>query len=117
MLQEQWEYAYYESFGETLWQQEADDSGQTLAELLKSSVLDTLTELHLLCAHASEYGVTLTDEEQEQIAFRAQNFMENNTEAVLKAAGADRESVERYLTRNELAGKVAEAIGRNTSRR
>ena len=110
MLQEQWEYAYYESFGETLWQQEADDSGQTLAELLKSSVLDTLTELHLLCAHASEYGVTLTDEEQEQIAFRAQNFMENNTEAVLKAAGADRESVERYLTRNELAGKVAEAI-------
>ena len=31
MLQEQWEYAYYESFGETLWQQEADDSGQTLA--------------------------------------------------------------------------------------
>lgn len=36
--------------------------------------------------------------------------MENNTKAVLEAAGADRESVERYLARNELAGKVAEAI-------
>lgn len=110
MLQEQWEYVYYESFGETMWQQEADDSGQTLAELLKSSVLDTLTELHLLCAHAGEYGVSLTDGEQEEIARRAQNFMENNTKAVLEAAGADRESVERYLARNELAGKVAEAI-------
>ena len=32
MLQEQWEYVYYESFGETMWQQEADDSGQTLEE-------------------------------------------------------------------------------------
>ena len=110
MLQEQWEYAYYESFGETMWQQEADDSGQTLEELLKSSVLDTLTELHLLCIHASEYGVSLTDEEQEEIACRAQNFMEHNTKAVLEAAGVDRESVERYLVRNELAGKVAEAI-------
>ncbi len=110
MLQEQWEYVYYESFGETMWQQEADDSGQTLEELLKSSVLDTLTELHLLCAHAGEYGVSLTDGEQEEIARRAQNFMENNTKAVLEAAGADRESVERYLARNELAGKVAEAI-------
>lgn len=48
--------------------QEADDSGQTLEELLKSSVLDTLTELHLLCAHAGEYGVSLTDGEQEEIA-------------------------------------------------
>ena len=100
MLQEQWEYAYYESLGETMWQQEAgDDSGQTLEELLKDNVMDTVTELHLLCAHAAEYGVS-----------RAQSFMEQNTKEVLEAAGADRESVERYLARNELAGKVAEAI-------
>ena len=111
MLQEQWEYAYYESLGETMWQQETDDgSGQTLEELLKDSVLDTVTELHLLCAHAAEYGVSLTDEEQETIARRAQSFVEQNTKEVLEAAGADRESVERYLARNELAGKVAEAV-------
>lgn len=110
MLQEQWEYTYYESFGETMWQQEASDDGQTLEELLKKSVMETLTELHLLCAHASEYGVELTDEEQQEIAGSAQNFLENNTDAVLEAAGADLEKVTWYLTRNRLAEDVAEKI-------
>ena len=59
-----------------MWQQEASDDGQTLEELLKKSVMETLTELHLLCAHASEYGVELTDEEQQEIAGSAQKDKE-----------------------------------------
>ncbi len=110
MLQEQWEYELYDDFGADMWQQEAGENGETLEEVLKSNVLDTLTELHLLCAHAEEYGVTLTEEEQEAIRERAANFMKTNTEEVLREAGADAETVERYLTRNELASRTAQAI-------
>lgn len=110
MLQEQWEAAYYQSFGSKMWQAEATEDGQTLEQVLKSDVMSLLTELHLLCAHAEEYGVELTEEEQAVIAERAENFMESNTPEVLEAAGATAERVERYLTRNELAGKTAEQI-------
>ena len=41
---------------------------------------------------------------------RAANFMKTNTEEVLREAGADAETVERYLTRNELASRTAQAI-------
>lgn len=110
MLQEQWEQAYYQDFGSSMWQQEAADDGRTLEDMLKGDVMSLLTELHLLCAHADEYEVQLTEEEQIVIAERAQNFMESNTPEVLKAAGAARDSVECYLSRNELAGKTAEEI-------
>ena len=110
MLQEQWEYAYYQDFGSEMWQQEAAESGQTLEETLKGDVMSLLTELHLLCAHAEEYGAALTEQAQAEIAQRARNFMESNTPEVLEAAGATVESVERYLTRNELAALTAELI-------
>ena len=110
MLQEQWEYAYYQDFGSEMWQMEAGEDGQTLEEVLKNDVMSLLTELHLLCSYAEEYGAELTDEERETIAGRAEDFMESNTPAVLEAAGATAERVERYLSRNELAAKTAELI-------
>ena len=110
MLQEQWEQAYYQDFGSGMWQQEAADDGRTLEDMLKGDVMSLLTELHLLCAHAKEYGAQLTEEEQAVIAERAQNFMESNTPEVLEAAGATEESVEHYLSRNELAARTAQLI-------
>lgn len=110
MLQEQWENSYYDDMGETMWQEEFDSEGRTFEEVLKQDVEDTLTEIHLLCAHAEEYDVELTEDEKEQVAQRAQNFMETNTPSVLEAAGATAELVEELLQRNALAAKVAEAI-------
>ncbi len=110
MLQEQWEQAYYQDFGSGMWQQEAADDGRTLEDVLKGDVMSLLAELHLLCAHAEEYGAQLTEEDQEGIAQRAQRFMESNTPEVLEAAGATEESVAHYLTRNELAARTAQRI-------
>lgn len=110
MLQEQWELAYYESLGSGMWQQESEEGGKTLEQLLKEDVMSMLTEIHLLGAHAKEYGIALTEEEKQEITVRAAGFMESNTPAVLEAAGATEESVELYLTHNELAAKTAEKI-------
>ena len=110
MLQEQWEQAYYQDFGSGMWQQEAADDGRTLEDVLKGDVMSLLAELHLLCAHAEEYGAQLTEEDQAGIAKRAQSFMESNTPEVLEAAGATEESVAHYLTRNELAARTAQQI-------
>ncbi len=113
MLQEQWELSYSDSYGEDLWQSKpmfGESTASTMEEALKQDVMDTLTEIHLLCVHAKEYGAELDKEERKTIARRAAAFIEDNTPAVLEAAGATRESVERFLTYNEQAAKTAQAL-------
>lgn len=110
MLQEQWEAAYYEYYGDQMWQEPFEGGEETFAQVFKQDVMDTLTEIHLLTAHAREYGVELTKEEKETVARRATAFMESNTPEVLKAAGATKELVEKLLLRNELAAKVAQTV-------
>lgn len=110
MLQESWEYGYYEYYGEDLWQEVVNEEIGTLAQALKRDVLDALTEIHLYCAHAGEYGAELTEDEKAVISERAVSFMETNTPEVLEAAGATTARVEVFLQRNELAAKVAAAM-------
>lgn len=110
MMQEQWEYTYYEDYGENLWQTQVNEETGTLGDALKRDVLDALTEIHLLCSHAKEYGMELSRNEQETIAKRARTFMEQNTPSVLEAAGATESRVADFLMRNQLAARVAEAM-------
>ena len=113
MLQEQWELAYYETYGADLWQKKpefGEGEAETMGEALKQEVMDTLTEIHLLCAHTEEYGAELTREEKAVLEKRAKAFMKDNTPAVLEAAGADVETVEQFLLYNEQAAKTAELL-------
>lgn len=110
MLQESWEYTYYPYYGAELWQEPVDETGKTLSQALKQDVMDLLTKIHLLCAHAEEFDAELSREERETIAKRARAFMEDNTPEVLAAAGADLAAVEEYLFYNQLAEKVAKNI-------
>lgn len=113
MLQEQWEITYYESYGEDMWQKKpefGEGSAETMEEALKENVIETLTEIHLLCAHSGDYQAELTREEKKTIAARAAAFMEDNTPAVLEAAGATAKTVERFLTYNEQAAKTAKSL-------
>ena len=115
MLQEQWEMAYYDSYGADMWQHEpefgeGEGKASTLEEALKQDVMDTLTEIHLLCAHAEEYDAELTKEEKTVVSDRAKAFMKSNTPAVLEAAGATKETVEQFLLYNEQAAKTAAAL-------
>lgn len=113
MLQEQWEIAYYDSYGADMWQKKpefGEGTTETMEEALKVNVMDTLTEIHLLCAHAGDYEAELTKEERNTIEARAAAFMKDNTPAVLRAAGATKEAVEQFLTYNEQAAKAAELL-------
>ena len=113
MLQEQWELTYYQIYGEDMWQRKpefGEGTADTLGEALKETVMDTLTEIHLLCMHAQEYGAELTKEEQQALGKRAEAFMQDNTPAVLEAAGATKETVKQFLQYNEQAARTAAAL-------
>lgn len=113
MLQEQWEITYYQIYGEDMWQRKpefGEGTGDTLGEALKETVMDTLTEIHLLCMHAKEYDAELTQAEKQALEKRAEAFMQDNTPAVLEAAGADKETVKQFLEYNEQAARTAAAL-------
>jgi len=110
MLQESWEYGYYEQYGEDLWQEPVSEEIGTLGDALKRDVLDALTEIHVLVAHAEDMKVELSEEERKGIEQRAETFMETNTPMVLEAAGATKERVDAFLQANELAAKVSASI-------
>ena len=88
MLQEQWEEAYGPYYGADMWQEKFEGGEATFAQILKSDVMESLKRIHLLTAHAEEYGVELSREEKRAVAERAEAFMESNTPSVLEAAGA-----------------------------
>ena len=115
MLQEQWELAYLDSYGEDMWQKEpefgeGEGKAKTMEEALKLEVMDTLAEIHLLCAHTESLGAELTKEEKAAVEARAKAFMRDNTPAVLEAAGATKETVEQFLLYNEQAAKTARSL-------
>lgn len=78
------------------WDEEGE-SGKTYGESTKDSVMDTIREMYVLRAHAEEYGVTISDEEQAQIEEAAAQFMEDNSAETLEALAVSEEDIITYL--------------------
>lgn len=109
MNQMQWEKSYLDSYGDDMWSMEVDEEGTTLADSLKNEVFETICQIHLMNQHAGEYGVSLTEAEEEGVRERASGFMEAYNEALLEYAQADETFVFEKLSEKELSLKVAEA--------
>ena len=101
-------YSYY--FGGSAWDSDFSGTGVTMQEDVKNSVMDSMFEMYTLNAHAEEYGVALSEEEQTQITETATAFIEANSKAALKELGADQEVVEEYLRLVTIQAKMHEAI-------
>lgn len=104
------ESVYLSYIGEDVWMQEVED-GKTYEENLKESLLEELTNLYIVAAHADEYKVALTDEEVAAIETAADTFMKENEENdSLDKVSADKETVIEYLTLYTLNEKMGEAM-------
>lgn len=101
-------YAYY--FGGSVWDSDFSGSGSTVAEEVKSSVMDSMFELYTLQAHMADYGVELSEDEKAAVTEAATAFMESNSEEALKELGADRSIVEEYLTLVTIQAKMQQAV-------
>ena len=106
-------YAYYGSMmQQDIWSM---DDGQGLGittwDTFKSTVGEDIEKLLLAEEHASEYDVSLTEEDQKAIEDAAAKFLAENDEKALSSMSANKETVERYLTLSTIKAKVDEAIG------
>ena len=99
---------YLQYMGTDMWTKE--DDGTTLEDNVKKNVMKSMKEDYLLEQHASDYDVTLSDDEKKSIKKAAKSFIKNNSEDTLDAMTATEEIVEKYLTNQTIASKVSEAI-------
>ena len=82
MTQGQYETYYAQMMGMTaadMWSQAADEE-QTYEAYLKDSILESVENLYLISQHASEYDVSLTEDERKAITDTAEQFDADNTE-------------------------------------
>lgn len=103
MTQAQYE-AYYLSMmssngmtmtAEDMWNQEYE--GETTEQTTKDGLLESLQNMYLISQHAEEYGVSLTEEEQDAISEAAAQFDEDNTDEAKEAVSGYKKDIEKYL--------------------
>ena len=101
---------YLSYYGDDMWSSDLTGSGSTMEETTRESLLDSIASMYRLDAHAEEYGITLTDEQQTQIKEAAAEFMSSNSDKALKQMGATEEIVEETIRLMLMNTLVTDAI-------
>ena len=87
-----------------------EETGETYGDSMKQSALDDIKKMAVISQHAEEYGVSLTDEDNQKIDEAAQAFFDNNDEEIIKKIGAEKEDVVKLLTMQTLQAKMMDPI-------
>lgn len=74
-----------------------EENGKTYGENSKDAVMDSIAGLYAMKAHAADYDVTITEEEQEKIEETAKAFMEANTKKTLEELAVSESDIVTYL--------------------
>lgn len=80
----------------SLWDEKGDD-GKTYGESAKDDVMDNIKSLYAMKAHAADYDVTISEEEQAKIQEAAKTFMEENDAAALEELAVSESDIATYL--------------------
>ena len=103
---------YYSYMGTTTIfdQVTATDSTMTIVDEMEAGVIEDLMGLYLLRAHAAEYDVALTEEEETAAADAAKSFADANGSSVMKDIGTTEEYVKEMLTLLAYSDKMYDAM-------
>ncbi len=104
-------YVYF--YGEDFWSTDTSSSGDgsaTMESDVREELLDEIEQLYRIKEHAADYGVTLSDEDNEAIAEAVENFMDQNTDAAIEKLGATEDIVTEYLELITLQERVMDII-------
>ncbi len=108
-------YAYvmksqYEAYyGSSIWDMEVED-GKTFGDSMKGMITEQLAQMIVLNSQAEEYGVSLSDEDNEAVEEYVENFKTNIGEDVMEKEGITEDDVRAVVQQSTLAGYVYQAM-------
>ncbi len=105
-----YEMMYSYMYGTTdIWDLQAD-TNLTMEESLKATVMTVLRQTYILCSHAEELGVSLSEEDIANVEETADINLEQTDEVLLSAMNLTRDRMIEILEKNALANRVWEAV-------
>lgn len=108
--------AMYEAYGLTqytanLWDSPASEgSEQTYGEVTRDESLEQLSMMYVICQHAAEYGVELSEEDQTKIKEAAAAFIAANSEETIERLAVNEEQMAKYLELQTIATRMHDPI-------
>lgn len=108
-------YAYvmksqYEAYyGSSIWDMEIED-GVTFGDSMKDVITNQLVQMILLSSQAEDYGVSLSDEDNEAVEEYVENFKTNIGEEIMTEEGITEDDVRSVVQKSTLAGNVYQAM-------
>ena len=101
---------YYSSYyGDAMWSTEIEE-GKTMEADVKEHTMESIQNLYLMDAHAKDYSIALTDDENAAIDKAVAKFMKKNDKSVLRKISGDEEIVKEVFRLLTLESKVYEAM-------
>lgn len=97
-------YLYY--YGTTMWV----DDDFALTNEVKDNMLTNLKQMAACSLHASEYGASITSEDEAAIKAAVNEFMSVNSQETLEKMGATADIVTEYMRLATIYNKVAKAM-------
>lgn len=86
------------------------ETKETMGETMVADFLEEYKEMVIVASHASDYNISLTEEQKKEIEESAKKFMEANSKAALKDMGATEDTVISMLTYMTLQHMVEHAM-------
>lgn len=106
----QYDINYKPYYGADMWNTDIQQNGTTLEQNVKSQVVDQIEDQWVIRQHASDYSVTLSDDDNAKIEEYTNKFLEANTENGLSKLGASKQYAADFLTNMAYAIKVQNEI-------
>ncbi len=114
VTQLRYEQLYREDLGEELdndlWETVIESTGKTLGETVKDEAMSLIVQTKIILAHADEYGISLSVEEEDDIARKAESFMNSTSTAFVNASSASGAVMNQIYTENAIIDKVYQKV-------
>lgn len=108
--QAQYDINYKSYYGSDMWNTDVQQNGTNLEQNVKDQVISQIEEQWVIRQHASDYSVTLSDDDNAKIEEYSQKFLDANTENGLSKLGGSKEYAVEFLTNMAYAIKVQNEI-------
>jgi trigger factor len=86
------------------------DDGSTIWEAMKEDAMAAVQQTYILCEHAAEYNISLSDEDLQKVTDSVEEFLSETDTGVISACKVDETTLTDIFTRNALANRVYEYL-------
>ena len=107
---------YELQYGQDVWKLSLPEDGEeqtSMEELTREEIINQIIKVKTLVAHSSDYGVALSDAEQEELRNVSKTFYEGLTDEDILQLELTEDRVYQVLSENMISGKVQQKLLEN----